>query len=411
LTHLHGQTPPIVHRDIKPQNILVQSRDPLHIKLADFGLSKASDDLSTLCGTHTYLAPEIALYYQSSSAQAVKYKNAVDIWSLGVVIFEYACGLPDPGSSMGLPWCEKIISALDDWDSDRLVDLLSTMIVMDPKLRASARECLRRASQLRVPGRCLTPKPASCGLRQDQTEDDNGSTTIILGNLWGTQGTSYLDKSKVSPVGIKRQRSPAVGFTNTSFSRGRSKRQHHNGLSKQSSGSRIFDADAPLGDDTTEVAKVAGMGIATLDTNTSRERSVDNSDASNGPPILITGLQGSGDIGGRESGNSPSGLSTPFTRSDSRLLKRRTSHASSWSLTIGARNSDSGSGYEVATGLFIRKDHFSPSLLSRFTADDQAEDANSHVRHGSPALPKPEEAITGHPALASFEQRVLQLLA
>ncbi|KAF2749609.1 kinase-like protein [Sporormia fimetaria CBS 119925] len=248
LTYLHGQTPPIVHRDIKPQNILVQSRDPLHIKLADFGLSKASDDLPTLCGTYTYLAPEIARYCQSTSAQAVKYKNAVDIWSLGVVIFEYACGLPDPGPGIGLPWCEKIISALDDWDSDGLVDLLSTIIVMDPNLRASAPECLRRTLQLRVPGRCLTPTPPTRGLRQEQTEDDDGSTAIILDKLWGTQGTSYPDKSKVSLVGIKRRRSPPVGFTNTSLRRGRSKRQNHHSLSEQPSKSRIINADAPLDD-------------------------------------------------------------------------------------------------------------------------------------------------------------------
>lgn len=46
--YLHEQKPQIVHRDIKPENILVQSREPLHVKLADFGLSKASDYLTTL---------------------------------------------------------------------------------------------------------------------------------------------------------------------------------------------------------------------------------------------------------------------------------------------------------------------------------------------------------------------------
>lgn len=103
--------------------------------MADFGLSKASDYLKTLCGTHTYLAPEIARYCGSTSVQDVRYTNAVDIWSLGVVIFQYAYDLPYPGMGEGLPWCEKIISALNDWDADNLIDLLSTMIVMDPKSR------------------------------------------------------------------------------------------------------------------------------------------------------------------------------------------------------------------------------------------------------------------------------------
>lgn len=40
----------IVHRDIKPENILVQSRNPLQIRLSDFGLSKVAVDLQTFCG-------------------------------------------------------------------------------------------------------------------------------------------------------------------------------------------------------------------------------------------------------------------------------------------------------------------------------------------------------------------------
>ncbi|KAI4200332.1 MAG: hypothetical protein LQ350_003980 [Teloschistes chrysophthalmus] len=111
--------------------------------------------------------------------------------------------------------------------------------------------------------------PASCSLRQGQAEDDYGSPTIILGNKWGTQGTSYQGNSKISPVRIKRQRSPAVGSTNSSTTRGRNKRRHHNSLFKQGSDGRIDDADAPLGDDTTEVETAAGIGIVIPDANTS----------------------------------------------------------------------------------------------------------------------------------------------
>ncbi len=214
LTYLHEQTPSVVHQDIKPQNMLVQSRDPLHIKLADFGLSRASDYLSTLCGTQTYLAPEIARYWGSNGPQVVEYVKAVDIWSLGVVAFEYAYGLPDRANDIGLPWCEKIIGALEDWDSDDLTVLLSTMIVMDPNMREPARKCLHRAAQLRAPGRSSTPTPAAGGPRQGQNKDDNGSTTIILRNLWGQDS-----------VGIKRQRSPAIGSANDSSSRGWTKRR------------------------------------------------------------------------------------------------------------------------------------------------------------------------------------------
>ena len=431
LTYLHEQKPSIVHREIKPQNILVQSRDPLQVKLADFGLSKAGDYLSTLCGTHTYLAPEIARYYGSNRPEGVKYGNAVDIWSLGVVIFEYAYDLPHPGSGAGLPWCEEIISALDDWDSDGLIDLLSTMIFMDPKLRKPARECLRRASQLHVPGCCLTPTPASCSLQQGQIEDDDGSTTIILGNLWGTQGAFYQDNSEISSsysVGIKRQRSPAVESTNTSFSKGRTKRRHHNGLFKQLSDGQIVDVDTPLDDDATEVATEAGTEIATPDANTSddknsydgavtpKQRSLAGSGISNtsdATTILIRGPWGSGEIDRQDSANSPSGRLTPARMSSLGPLTRwqRTPHTSSWSLTIGVGNSDSESRYEDATGIYLRKDHFTQSFKSQFTYEDEPQEENTRVGQESPALAEPEQGTAEPVALASFEQRILQIKA
>ncbi|KOS22267.1 Calcium/calmodulin-dependent protein kinase type 1 [Escovopsis weberi] len=60
LRFLHGQEKPIAHREVKPDNILVCSRDPLHIKLADFGISKKKQqNLRTYTGTDRYMAPEI----------------------------------------------------------------------------------------------------------------------------------------------------------------------------------------------------------------------------------------------------------------------------------------------------------------------------------------------------------------
>ena len=156
LADLHGREVPIVHRDIKPGNILLQSVDPLHIKLTDFGLLRASNDLTTLCGTPLYLAPEV---FKKRS-----YTPAVDIWSLGVVAFECACDLPDSRGYRGIDWCEMLVDQVNDWENGDLIDLLSSaMIVMDPKLRRSARDCYREASRLTIPSyeRCRTPTPTS----------------------------------------------------------------------------------------------------------------------------------------------------------------------------------------------------------------------------------------------------------
>ena len=88
LRYLHERRDAIVHREIRLGNILVQSRDPLHIKLSDFGFSKEKEDsMKTHVGTNFYAAPEIAA--------RKSYGPSLDIWSLGMVIFQFAHGLPD----------------------------------------------------------------------------------------------------------------------------------------------------------------------------------------------------------------------------------------------------------------------------------------------------------------------------
>eukprot|EP00830_Metopus_es_P013599 TRINITY_DN334_c0_g1_i5.p1 TRINITY_DN334_c0_g1~~TRINITY_DN334_c0_g1_i5.p1 ORF type:complete len:726 (-),score=130.14 TRINITY_DN334_c0_g1_i5:52-2229(-) len=81
----------IIHRDIKPKNLLVV-RDPVthklsEVKLADFGTAReALLPAETYCGTQGYLAPEIV-------AQET-YGREVDVWSYGVTLFCMAYGIP-----------------------------------------------------------------------------------------------------------------------------------------------------------------------------------------------------------------------------------------------------------------------------------------------------------------------------
>ena len=87
LEYLHSNK--ILYRDLKPENILIRSSG--HICLTDFGISKefleSSDDrTATFCGTPEYLAPEVLA--------GKGYGTAVDMWSLGTLIYEMFTGLP-----------------------------------------------------------------------------------------------------------------------------------------------------------------------------------------------------------------------------------------------------------------------------------------------------------------------------
>lgn len=155
LRYLHDRG--ITHRDIKPENILVQSRlDPLHVKLADFGVSKQIPCLETFCGSPAYAAPEI-WDISLNPKNPKQYTNAVDIWSLGVVGFEFIHDLPQRRGrkdSRGPRWCQVLAKAAVDMvgsESDEpLSRLLNKMLQIDHHKRPSAVECFQEASRLNL---------------------------------------------------------------------------------------------------------------------------------------------------------------------------------------------------------------------------------------------------------------------
>lgn len=72
-----------VHRDIKPENLLIDEKDC--VKLCDFGWCiDVTNKRETFCGTFEYMAPEII--------KELPYNHGVDIWSLGVLLYEMVHG-------------------------------------------------------------------------------------------------------------------------------------------------------------------------------------------------------------------------------------------------------------------------------------------------------------------------------
>ncbi len=145
LEYLHSEQ--VAHRDIKPTNILLRSRRPFHIKLADFGLSTNASILQTQCGTCLYRAPGI----WSGS----RYTAAVDIWSLGLVVYQYAYGLPSyrgiavEGTFDAWSWNDCIVRAVNNRYPDKLINFLSSsMLKRAYSERRIASECLQQVHSL-----------------------------------------------------------------------------------------------------------------------------------------------------------------------------------------------------------------------------------------------------------------------
>jgi aurora kinase len=86
LKYLHKKH--VMHRDIKPENILVGIHG--EIKISDFGWSvhAPNNRRNTLCGTLDYLPPEMI----KPGSQDNFYSQAVDLWSLGVLTYEFLVG-------------------------------------------------------------------------------------------------------------------------------------------------------------------------------------------------------------------------------------------------------------------------------------------------------------------------------
>lgn len=154
----------LVHRDVKPENVLLDTTAPPPTpRITDFGIARIADASaatrsSMMVGTPNYMAPEVA--------NGATPTPAVDVYGLGVILYELCCGVtPFEGGSY-LAVIKRHADAepaRPDGIPDQLWDAISAMLAKDPTQRPSAAQVVPYLTTL---SEQLKGAPAAAALDQ-----------------------------------------------------------------------------------------------------------------------------------------------------------------------------------------------------------------------------------------------------
>jgi hypothetical protein len=163
LAHAHARG--IVHRDVKPSNVMLAESDGIDVRLVDFGLAQMAEfdtltALGDIPGTLAYISPE---RLQGSAAT-----EAADVWAVGVVLWEALAGQHPfwggdmPETSRAIQRGAPPLAQLRPDLPQALLRVVDSALVVSPQRRPSA---ARLAQELRgLPGRRRRTKGAAPAL-------------------------------------------------------------------------------------------------------------------------------------------------------------------------------------------------------------------------------------------------------
>lgn len=232
----------ITHRDLKPENILLTGDDPPNAKVTDFGLAKAVDDqtfLKTICGTPNFLAPEIIAHGQHRQG----YSQAVDAWSLGVIVYGALANIyPFTSGGDGQGLMQSITAGTLNWEplqrrncSQLSQDFIKRLLTVDPAQRMTITQALEHPwlSEGRATN-SQTDNPSAL------TRENTG-TTAIEANFATDPSPSEplfsmeMDDPFAAPA-RKRQRSQSLSDSNSASTANLTNGNGHEASSVQANG-------------------------------------------------------------------------------------------------------------------------------------------------------------------------------
>ncbi|XP_044007766.1 SNF-related serine/threonine-protein kinase isoform X2 [Aphidius gifuensis] len=172
----------VVHRDLKPENVVFFEKLGT-VKLTDFGFSNRfcpGQKLETSCGSLAYSAPEILL---GDSYDA----PAVDVWSLGVILYMLVCGqapFQEANDSETLTMIMDCKYSIPAHVSDECKKLIAKMLVRKPEGRSTLEE-IASDSWLGIANDCDIVESLPLVSRQQVSEDNHNFiiTKMVNGNI------------------------------------------------------------------------------------------------------------------------------------------------------------------------------------------------------------------------------------